>query len=84
MVITIFACWVFFMIFWSSVNFFFKIYFIKIHFRNTFIVSNRLDPDQDILSCLGPNCLQMLSADNKKERVNSLPVGVPKINIHQK
>ena len=37
-------------------------------FKNTFRVSNGLDPDQDRRSVgpdLGPNSLQMLSADNK-------------------
>ena len=39
--------------------------------RNTFRVSNGLDPDQDRLSVgpyLGPNCLQSLSADNRSGR----------------
>ena len=44
---------------------FFKInFFEKKSFRNTIIVSNILDPDQDRHSVgpnLGPNCLQMLS-----------------------
>ena len=36
------------------------------HFRNTFRVSNSLDPDQVerfVGPDFGPNCLQMLSAD---------------------
>ena len=39
---------------------------------NTFRVSNGLDPDQFRQSGgphLGPNCLQMLSADASKERI---------------
>ena len=38
------------------------------NFRNTISVSNRLDLDQarqNVGPDLGPNCLQMLSADNK-------------------
>ena len=40
----------------------------KISVRNTTRVSNGLDPDQDRRSVgpdQGPNCLQMLSADDK-------------------
>ena len=40
-------------------------------FRNTVRVSNGLDPDQDRHSAgsdLGPNCLQMLSADDNSHR----------------
>ena len=41
--------------------------FSKNSFRNTFKVSNSLDPDQAqhfVGPDLGPNCLQRLSADN--------------------
>ena len=47
---------------------FYKINFLKKNFRNTFRVSNNLDPDQDRHSVgpdLDPNCLQRLSADDK-------------------
>ena len=49
--------------------FFFFFFFSKNYFRITIRVSNGLDPDQDICSVgpdLGPNCLQTLSADDKK------------------
>ena len=52
----IFAYWVIFHNFLSSADFF-KISF----FRDTFRVSNSLDPDQDchfVSPDLGPNCLQ--------------------------
>ena len=52
----------------SSADFFSKSSFSKSFLRNTFRVSNGLDPDQDRLSVgpdLGPNCLQSLSADDK-------------------
>ena len=42
----------------------------KISVRNNTRVSNGLDPDQDRHSVgpdLGPNCLQMLSADDKSK-----------------
>ena len=45
----------------------FKIRFFEQYFRNTIRVSNTLDPDQArhfVGPYLGPNCLQMLSADN--------------------
>ena len=47
---------------------FFKINFFKKKIRNTIRVSNSLDPDQDLQNVgpdLGPNCLQMLSVDDK-------------------
>ena len=47
-----------------------KLTFSKKSFRNTIIVSNCLDPDQDQHSVdpdLGPNCLKMLSADEMKK-----------------
>ena len=44
--------------------FFSKLTISKNYFRNTNRVSNSLDPDQD--RHLGPDCLQRLSADNKK------------------
>ena len=57
----------------SSADFFQNQLFSKNSFSNTIRVSNGLDPDQDLHSVspdLGPNCLQMLSADYKscKER----------------
>ena len=52
-----------------SADFFFKISFLKKNsYRNTYRVSNGLDPDQNRHSVgpdLGPNCLQWLSADDK-------------------
>ena len=60
----------------SSDDFFSKLTFSKITFRNTIGISNSLDPDQDKRNVgpdLGPNCLQRLSADDNlatsKERV---------------
>ena len=53
--------------FFSSADFFSKSTFSKNSFRNTIIVSNRLDPDQArhfVGSDLIPNCLQKLSADD--------------------
>ena len=50
----------------SSAEFFQNQLFSKNSFRNTFRVSNCLDPDQDpsiVSSDLGPNSLQKLSAD---------------------
>ena len=51
----------------SSADFFSKLTFSKISFRNTIRVSNRLDPDQArrfVGPDLGPNCLQRRSADD--------------------
>ena len=55
---------------------FFKIdIFEKKYFKNTIRVSNSLDPDQarqNVGPDLGPNCLQILSADDTgRQRVNS-------------
>ena len=54
-----------------------------IFFRNTIIVSNCSDPVQDrhsVGTCHGPNCLQTLSANDKRrasrERVNRAPYNV--------
>ena len=47
---------------------FFKINFSKNSFNNTIRVSNTLDTDQDqcfVGADLGPNCLRMLSANDK-------------------
>ena len=50
-----------------------KLTYSKNSFRNTIRVSNSLDPDQArhfVGTDLGPNCLQMLSADNiSRQRV---------------
>ena len=50
--------------------------FSKHSFRNTIRVSNGLDPDQGrrfVGPCLGPNCLQRLSADDTSgQRVNAM------------
>ena len=54
-----------------SADFFFNINFSKNSVRNTIIVSNGLEPDQDRQNVgpdLGPNCLQRLSADDKSCR----------------
>ena len=51
------VCWLFFISFFS-----------KKSFRNTILVSNRLDLDQNqhfVCPDLGPNCFQRLSADDK-------------------
>ena len=48
--------------------FFSEIFFSKKSFRTTLRVSNSLNPDQDrcfVGPHLGPNCSQMLSADDK-------------------
>ena len=58
-----FAC------FFVVCGFFFKLNFSKKYFRNTIRVSNSLDPDQARESfgpVMGPNCVQRLSADDKK------------------
>ena len=50
-----------------SADFFSKLTFSKISYRNIIRVSNSLDPDQDrqcVSPDLGPNCLQRLSADD--------------------
>ena len=65
--------------FLSSADFF-KINFLKIYFRNTTRVSNSLDPDQArifVLTDLGPNCLEMLSADDicRQRALTALSVG---------
>ena len=58
--------------------FFFKLTFFFFFFKKIFhtvIVSNSLDPGQTrrfVGPDLGPDCLQKLSADNKRERVNLL------------
>ena len=57
-----------------------KLTFSNNSFKNTIRVSYKLDPDQDRRSVgpdLGPDCLQTLSADQKKfatrmERVNGI------------
>ena len=51
---------------------FFKVNFFAKKQQNTIRVSNDLDPDQDrhnVGPDLDPNCLQMLSADQKSPRV---------------
>ena len=63
------ACWDFFHNFCHLPFFFSKLTISKNSFRNTIRVSNGLDPDQDrhfVGPDLGPNCLQRLSADEKK------------------
>ena len=56
--------------------------FLKNSFRNTIRVSNSLDPDQTrhvVGSDLGPNCLQILSADDtSRQRVEDQTLGVCK------
>ena len=60
--------------FLSSADFFSKSIFSKKSYRNTIRVSNSLDPDQTrhfVGPDLGPNCLQLLSADGTRgHRVN--------------
>ena len=60
----------------SSAECFSKLVLSEKIFKNTFRVSNSLDPDQDrhkVGPDLGPNYLQRLSADNKSRpwQVNS-------------
>ena len=58
-----------FMLFCCQLIFFSKSTFSKNSFRNTIRVSNSLDPDQVrrfVWPDLGPNCMQKLSADNKR------------------
>ena len=65
--IELFACWVFFILLLSSADFFFKIN----SFRNTIIMSNGLDPDQDrcyVGPDLGPKSLRRLLAGDKCRR----------------
>ena len=53
---------------------FYKFTFSKESFRNTIRVSSCLDHDQDRRSVgldLGPNCLQMLTADDKSRWINT-------------
>ena len=62
------------MIFMSSADCFQNQFFFKISFRNTIRMSNSLDPDQAqhfVGPYLGPNCLQMLSADDKNHQTKS-------------
>ena len=57
-----------------SLLIFLKISFLKSSSRNTIRVSNSFDPDQAgrcVVPDLGPNCLQMLSADDKKLKMSS-------------
>ena len=64
-----FHCWVIFHVFFLSSADLFLIFLFKKSFRNSIRVSNSLDPDQDALSVhpdLGPNCLHMLSVEDKK------------------
>ena len=60
---------------------FFKHFFPK-NFRNTIRVSNGLDQDQDRPD-LCPNCLQRLSADDKRrqERVRESPCNSKTIKV---
>ena len=60
----LFAYWVIFHAFLSSVDFFKIIFFIN-SFRNTIRVSNSIEPDQarhNVGPDLDPNCLQRLTA----------------------
>ena len=63
----------FFMLF-CRLLIFSKSTFSKNSFKNAIRVSNSLDPDQDqcvVGPDLGPNCLQMLSADDiSRQKVN--------------
>ena len=58
--------------FLSSTDFFSKLAFSKISFRNTIRVSNSLDPDQ-VRRFVGPdlglNCLQRLTADDISRQI---------------
>ena len=60
---------------WPLLTFFLKLAFSNNSFRNTFRVSNSLDPDQEqhfMGPDLGPNCLQkMTKVTASKERVNA-------------
>ena len=53
----------------STADLFQNYFFIEFFHRNTIRMSNGLDPDQDpqnVGADLSPNCLQRLSADDKK------------------
>ena len=68
-----FARWIFFETFVIICWLLIKINILKKSYRNTITVSNGLYPDQNLRSVgtkLGPNYLQMLSAD--KERAGNL------------
>ena len=70
-----FARWIFFETFVIICWLLIKINFFKYSYRNTIRVSNGLYPDQNrryVDTELGPNYLQMLSAD--KERVGNLGI----------
>ena len=60
--------------FFVSADLFSKSTFFNISFRNIIRVSNSLDPDQarqNVGPDLGPNCLQMLSADaTSRQRIS--------------
>ena len=66
-------------------SFFSKSSFSKNSFRNMIRESNSLNPGQarqDVRPDLGPNCLQMLSADDTtRQRVNR---GAPQLSVSQK
>ena len=69
--------WVILHVFLPSADFFLsQSTFSKNSFRNTFSVSNSLEPDQVrhfVVPDLGPNCLQKLSADDTdRQRVSAL------------
>ena len=59
-----FSCWIVFMLVLSSADFFSKLNSSKKSFRNIVRVSNSLDQGS-VGSELGPNCLHMLSYDDK-------------------
>ena len=66
-----FACLEIFHVFVVICRLFSELTFSKNSFRNTFRVSNSLNPDQDRHSVgpdLDPNCLQRLSVDGKSHR----------------
>ena len=60
-----------------------KLTFSKKSFRNPFREPNGLDPDQDrhsVISDLGPNCLQRLSAEDKSRARTELSLNLILLN----
>ena len=75
----LFACWVFFFVFFCRLQIFFKItFFSNYFFRNNIRVSNSLDLDQAQNSVgpdLGPTCLKTKFAA-RRQRVKALSGGL--------
>ena len=66
------ACWIMLHALLSSADFFFKINISKNYFKNTLRVSSNFDPNQarqNLGPDLGPNCLQMLLAEDTIQKI---------------